>query len=70
MEKSCGPLAVEMVPGKQERTAISAPNFPREREHCLAHVQRCSFLIMEECCLPLAVELIPGKHWDFSNYLA
>jgi hypothetical protein len=69
MERSCGPLALEIVPGKQESTAISAPILPRERELRLALAQRCSFLIMEQCCGPLAVEMIPGKHCDFSNYL-
>jgi hypothetical protein len=48
MEQSSGPLAIEIVPGKQERTAISAPNLPRERRLNLAHVQRLSFLIMEQ----------------------
>jgi hypothetical protein len=31
MEQFSGPLAVEIVPGKHERTAISALNLPRER---------------------------------------
>jgi hypothetical protein len=70
MVQSCGPLAVEIVPGKQENTAISAPILPRERELSLALAQRCSFLIMEQCCGPLAVEFIPGKHCDFSTNLA
>jgi hypothetical protein len=70
MEQSCGPLAVEMIPGKQESTAISAPILPREREACLLHAQKCSFQIMEQCCGPLAVEIVQGKHCDFSNYLA
>jgi hypothetical protein len=65
MEQCCGPLAVEMIPGK---IAISAPILPREREINLVHAQRCSFLIMEQCCGSLAVELIPGKHSDFSTY--
>jgi hypothetical protein len=55
---------------KAGNTAISAPNLPRERELSLAHVQRCSFLIMEQCCSPLAVEIFPGKHCDFNIYLA
>jgi hypothetical protein len=63
-------LAVEIIPGKQENTAISAPNLPRERELNLLHAQRCSFLIMENCCGHLAVEIISGKHCDFSTYLA
>jgi hypothetical protein len=67
MEQCSGPLAVENVPGKQERTAISAPNLPRERKLNLAHAQRCSFLILEQCCGPLALEMIPGKHCDFST---
>jgi hypothetical protein len=61
MEHCYGPLALELVPGKQEGTAISAPILPRERELSLAHAQKCSFLINEECW-PLAVEMIPGKH--------
>jgi hypothetical protein len=56
MEKCCGPLAVEMVPGKQESTAISAPLLPRVRGLSLAHAQRCIFLIMEHCCVPLVLE--------------
>jgi hypothetical protein len=70
MEQFSGPLAVEIVPGKQERTAISAPNLPRERELSLSHAQRCSFLIMEQCCGTLAVEMVPGKRCDFSTKLA
>jgi hypothetical protein len=62
-------MAVEMFPGKQESTAISAPILPSERELSLAHAQSCIFLIMEQCCVPLAVEMIPGKHSDFSNYV-
>jgi hypothetical protein len=58
MEHGFGPLAVEIFPGN---TAISAPILPRERELCLAHAQRCSFLIMEQCCGPLAVEIVPGN---------
>jgi hypothetical protein len=62
MEQCCGSLAVEMVPGKQENSAISAPILPRDRELSLAHAQRCSFFIMEQCYGPLAVEIVPGKH--------
>jgi hypothetical protein len=69
MEQCSCPLAVEIVPGKQERTAISAPNLPRERELSLAHAQMCSFLIMEQCCGHLALKIIPGKHCNFSTYL-
>jgi hypothetical protein len=36
----------------------------------VAHVQRCSFLIMEQSCGPLAIEIFPGKHCDFRTYLA
>jgi hypothetical protein len=61
MEPCCGLLAVEMVPGKQENTAISAPILPRQREFSLANAQWCSFLISEQCCEPLAVEIIPGN---------
>jgi hypothetical protein len=46
-----------MVP---RNTGISANILPREREVSLAHVQRCSFLIMEQCSGPLAVEIVPG----------
>jgi hypothetical protein len=70
MEQCCGPLAVEIFPGKQENTAISAPILPRERELSLAHAKRYIFLIMEQCCGPLAVEIIPGKHCDFNTYFA
>jgi hypothetical protein len=70
IEQNCGPLAVEMIPGKQESTAISASILPRERELSLAHAQRFSFLIMEQRYGPLAVEMVPGKHCDFSTYLA
>jgi hypothetical protein len=70
MEQCSGSLAVEMIPGKQECTAISAPILPRVRELSLLHAQRCSFLIMDQCCGPRAVEMIPGKHCDISTYLA
>jgi hypothetical protein len=50
-------------------TSILAHILPRERELCLAHAQRSSFLITEEYCGPLAVEMIPGKHCEFSTYL-
>jgi hypothetical protein len=66
MEQCSGLLAVEIVPGKQGITAISAPILPRERELSLAHAQKCSFLIIKQCFGPLAVEMIPGKHSDFS----
>jgi hypothetical protein len=66
MEQSSCPVAVEIF---QERTAISAPNLPRERELNLAHEQRYSFLIMEQCTGSLAEEIFPGKHCDFSTYL-
>jgi hypothetical protein len=59
MEQGCVPLAVEMVPGKQESTAISAPILPRERVLSLEKAQRCSFLIMEQSSGPLAVEIFP-----------
>jgi hypothetical protein len=61
MEPCCGLLAVEIVPGKQENTAISAPILPREREFRLAHAQMCSFIINEQFCGPLSVEMIPGN---------
>jgi hypothetical protein len=70
MEECFGPLAEEIVPGKQESPPISAPTLPRERELVLGHAQWCSFLIMEQCSVQLAVEMIPGKHRDFSTYLA
>jgi hypothetical protein len=70
MEQCCGPLAVEIFPGEQECTAISAPILPRVRELSLAHAQMCIFLIMEQSCGPLSVVMIPGKHCDFSTYLA
>jgi hypothetical protein len=54
-------MAVEIVPGKQENTAISAPILPRVRELTLGLGQRCNFLIMEQCCGPLARDVIPGK---------
>jgi hypothetical protein len=58
MEQCSCPLAVEMFPGKQKRTAITAPYLPRERKLSLVHAQKCSFLIMEQCSGPLAVEII------------
>jgi hypothetical protein len=63
-------MAVEMVPGKQESTAISASILPRERELSLSHAQKCIFLIMEQCFGPLAVEIVQGKHSHFSTNLA
>jgi hypothetical protein len=68
MEQSCGPLAVEIVPGKD--CDFSTYLDKKERDLCLAHAPGCIFLISEQCCGPLAVEMIPGKHCDFSNYLA
>jgi hypothetical protein len=70
MEQGSDPLAVEMIPEKQESTAISAPILPRERELSRANAQMCSFLIMEQCCGPEALENIPIKHGDFNTYLA
>jgi hypothetical protein len=70
MEQCCDPLAVEIVKGKQERTEISAPILPRERDLSLVHVQMCSFLIKDQCCGPLAIEIFPGMPSDFSIYLA
>jgi hypothetical protein len=67
MEKSCGNLSVEIVPGNTE---ISALLLPRERELSLAHAQMCSFLIMEQRYGPLSIDIFTGKHCDFSNYLA
>jgi hypothetical protein len=69
MEQCSGPLAVEIVPGKKESTATSAPILPRERVFSLAHAQRSGFLNMELCCGHLAVKMIPGNHCDFSTYL-
>jgi hypothetical protein len=63
-------LAVEMVPGKQESSAISAPILPRQREISLEHAQMCSFLIIEQGCGPLSLEIVPGRHCYFSKYLA
>jgi hypothetical protein len=40
MEQRCGLLSVEIYPGMQESTAISAPILSRERELCFAHAQR------------------------------
>jgi hypothetical protein len=70
MEQCSGLLPVEIVPGKQENTAISAPSLPKVRELTLAHAQWCIFLIMEQGCGPLAVKMIPGKHCYFITYLA
>jgi hypothetical protein len=69
-EHCCCPLTVEIVPGYQESTAISAPNLPREPELSLAHAQKCSFLITEQSFRPLAVKNVPGKHCDFITYIA
>jgi hypothetical protein len=60
-------VAIEIFP---RNIAFSAPILPREREFILAHVQRCSYLIMEQSSGPLAIEIVPGKHCDFSTYLA
>jgi hypothetical protein len=70
MEQCCGALAVEIFPGEQECTTISAPILPRVMELTLAYAEMCSFLIMEECCGPRAEEIIPGKNCDYSIYLA
>jgi hypothetical protein len=58
IEQSSSPLAVEVFP---ERTAITEPILPREREFSLAHAQRCSFLIIDQSCGPLAVGIVPGS---------
>jgi hypothetical protein len=63
-------LAVEIVPQKQESTAISGPILPRELELNLTHAQRYRFLIMGQKSSPLAVEIFLGKHCDFITYLA
>jgi hypothetical protein len=70
MEQCFGTLALEMFPGNQEKTAISASILPREREVSLEHAQSCSFLIMDQSSGPLSVEIVPGKHCHFSTYLA
>jgi hypothetical protein len=70
MEQCYSPLAVEIILGKQESTAISAPILPRMRELSLEHAQRCTLLIMEQCYGPLAVEIVPSNHCDFSTFLA
>jgi hypothetical protein len=67
MDQSCGPQAVEIVPGS---TAVSAPILPRERELSLELAQRCNFLIMKQSCVPLAIGIFPRKHCDFITNLA
>jgi hypothetical protein len=54
----------------RKNTAISALILPRERELSLAHVQRCSFLIIEQGCGPMTVEIFPGNISDISTYFA
>jgi hypothetical protein len=67
MEQCCGPLAVEIIPGKH--CVFSTYLAERARAQSDA-CQRCSFLIMEQSCGPLAVEIFIGKHCEFSAYLA
>jgi hypothetical protein len=67
MEQSCGPLAVEIIPGKHFDFSTY---LLREPELSLANVQRSSFLIMEQCFSSLAVEIFQGMHCDFSINLA
>jgi hypothetical protein len=59
MEKSCGPLSVEMIPGKHGDISTYLAKRARSQSGAL---QRCRFLIMEQCCGPLFVEIVPGKH--------
>jgi hypothetical protein len=66
MEQCCGPLAVDMIPGKHCDFITYLAKRARAQS---AHVQSCSFLINELSCGPLAVEIVPGKHCDFRTYL-
>jgi hypothetical protein len=66
MEQSCGPLSVEIVPGKHCDFSTYLAKTARAQ---VSHSHSCNFLIMEQCCGHLAVEIIPGKHYDFSTYL-
>jgi hypothetical protein len=67
MEQCCGPLTVQIIPGKYcDYSIYLAKSAGAQSEHA----QKCNFLIMEQRCGPMSVEMIPGKHCDFSTYLA
>jgi hypothetical protein len=67
MEQSCGPQAVEMIPGKNCDFSNYLAKKARTQSGACAEVQ---FLISEQSCNPLAVEMIPGKYCDFITYLS
>jgi hypothetical protein len=64
MEQYCGPLTVEIIPGKHCDFSI----YLTKRE--IAQSCACTegkFPVYKQCSVPLAVEIVPGKHFDFSN---
>jgi hypothetical protein len=67
MEQCCGPLTVEIVPGKH---FVFSTYLAKRAKAQPAHAQRCNFLIIKQSCVPLRVEKFPGQHCDFSTYLS
>jgi hypothetical protein len=66
MEQSCGPLAVEMDPGKPCDFSTHLAKSSRDQSGACAEVQ---FPDYGTVLFPLAVEMIPGNHFNFSTYL-
>jgi hypothetical protein len=66
MEQYCGPLAVEMLPGKHCNFITFLAKRARAQSGACAEVQVHDYGTE---LWPLAREMIPGKQWDFSTYL-
>jgi hypothetical protein len=66
MEQGCGPLAVEIIPGKH----CDFSTYLAKRAKALSgECAEVKFPDYEHSCGVLAVEIFPGKHCDFSTYL-
>jgi hypothetical protein len=59
MEECCGPMAVEIIPGKNCDFSTYLAKRARAQSE---HAQRCCFLIMEQSYGPFAIKIIPRKH--------
>jgi hypothetical protein len=66
MEKCSGHLAVEIVPGKQEKLRFQHL-IDQESDSSVWRITVVQLIIMEQCCGTRSVEMIPGKHSDFST---
>jgi hypothetical protein len=67
MEKRCGPMAIEIIPGKPCDFSTNLTKRARAKSGACAELQ---FPYFGTGSGPLAVEKIPGRHLDFSTYLA